>query len=314
MTEDVATAFFEDLGARGYEPLLSKVSGTLRFDLVSGKTTERWLVAIRKGNLAVSRKNVAADTTIRLTGLSSRRGQRRDELFSAMLRGEVVLEGDYRLMILVRRLFRKRLASPNLRGRRLCKEAAMNDGLVKILDGNTFVVSDERGDIEASLTDPTGLFSFDTRFLSRWVLTIERRAAQRALHRRSPVLRDPLLPRSRHRHGLRRRQALGDPPASGRERLRRGADHPQPRREAGRPQGPHRGRERLRRPVRGQGRPPEEGQLLQPGAGRQPGALLPAGDVQEGDDDLGHGAGENRQVRPDLSGPPRAARRPGRLG
>jgi glycogen debranching enzyme len=44
---------------------------------------------------------------------------------------------------------------------------------VKILDGNTFVVSDDSGDIEASLTDPTGLFSFDTRFLSRWVLTID---------------------------------------------------------------------------------------------------------------------------------------------
>ena len=48
----------------------------------------------------------------------------------------------------------------------------MSDGLVKILDGNTFVVSDARGDIEASFTDPTGLFSFDTRFLSRWVLTV----------------------------------------------------------------------------------------------------------------------------------------------
>ena len=48
----------------------------------------------------------------------------------------------------------------------------MSDGSVKILDGNTFVVSDTRGDIEASLTDPTGLFSYDTRFLSKWVLTI----------------------------------------------------------------------------------------------------------------------------------------------
>jgi glycogen debranching enzyme len=48
----------------------------------------------------------------------------------------------------------------------------VSDGLVKILDGNTFVVSDSRGDIEASLTDPTGLFSFDTRFLSEWVLTV----------------------------------------------------------------------------------------------------------------------------------------------
>ena len=48
----------------------------------------------------------------------------------------------------------------------------MSDGLVKILDGNTFVVSDSRGDIEGSLTDTTGLFSFDTRFLSEWVLTV----------------------------------------------------------------------------------------------------------------------------------------------
>ncbi|HUJ06757.1 MAG TPA: glycogen debranching N-terminal domain-containing protein [Streptosporangiaceae bacterium] len=48
----------------------------------------------------------------------------------------------------------------------------MSDGLVQILEGNTFVVSDERGDIEASPTDSTGLFSFDTRFLSRWVLTV----------------------------------------------------------------------------------------------------------------------------------------------
>ena len=49
----------------------------------------------------------------------------------------------------------------------------MSDGPVQILDGNTFVVSDSNGDIEASLTDPTGLFSFDTRFLSKWVLTID---------------------------------------------------------------------------------------------------------------------------------------------
>jgi glycogen debranching enzyme len=49
----------------------------------------------------------------------------------------------------------------------------MNDGLVKILDGNTFVVCDARGDIEASMTDPTGLFSFDNRFLSTWILTVD---------------------------------------------------------------------------------------------------------------------------------------------
>jgi glycogen debranching enzyme len=49
----------------------------------------------------------------------------------------------------------------------------VSDELVQILEGNTFVVSDLRGDISASLTDPTGLFSYDTRFLSKWVLTID---------------------------------------------------------------------------------------------------------------------------------------------
>jgi glycogen debranching enzyme len=44
--------------------------------------------------------------------------------------------------------------------------------LVKILDGNTFVVSDTSGDIEAGASDPTGMFSYDTRFLSDWVLTV----------------------------------------------------------------------------------------------------------------------------------------------
>ncbi|MDG4784100.1 glycogen debranching N-terminal domain-containing protein [Micromonospora sp. WMMD961] len=45
--------------------------------------------------------------------------------------------------------------------------------LVSILDGNTFLVSDRQGDIEPSFDFPTGLFSFDTRFLSRWVLTLD---------------------------------------------------------------------------------------------------------------------------------------------
>jgi glycogen debranching enzyme len=43
---------------------------------------------------------------------------------------------------------------------------------VSILDGNQFVVSNRQGDIEATPTDNHGLFLDDTRFLSRWVLTI----------------------------------------------------------------------------------------------------------------------------------------------
>src|SRR5437879_5417458 len=43
---------------------------------------------------------------------------------------------------------------------------------VRILDGNTFLVTDENGDVETSPNFPTGLFSLDTRFLSTWRLSI----------------------------------------------------------------------------------------------------------------------------------------------
>ena len=48
----------------------------------------------------------------------------------------------------------------------------MSLNTVSILDGNAFVVSDRRGDIEASPVDTQGLFLDDMRFLSRWVLTV----------------------------------------------------------------------------------------------------------------------------------------------
>jgi glycogen debranching enzyme len=44
---------------------------------------------------------------------------------------------------------------------------------VDILEGNTFLVSDERGDVDGSPVEAHGLFDRDTRFLSRWVLTLD---------------------------------------------------------------------------------------------------------------------------------------------
>jgi glycogen debranching enzyme len=49
----------------------------------------------------------------------------------------------------------------------------MAEGTVSILEGNTFVVSDRRGDVDASPTETQGLFHGDTRFLSRWVFTVD---------------------------------------------------------------------------------------------------------------------------------------------
>lgn len=48
----------------------------------------------------------------------------------------------------------------------------MLSDLVSILDGATFVVSDRLGDLDASLADSHGLFHSDTRYLSRFRLTV----------------------------------------------------------------------------------------------------------------------------------------------
>ncbi|MFF4881202.1 glycogen debranching N-terminal domain-containing protein, partial [Micromonospora sp. NPDC000668] len=48
----------------------------------------------------------------------------------------------------------------------------MSAKLVRILDGNIFVLSYDSGDIEATPTVPCGFFSFDTRFLSLWQLSV----------------------------------------------------------------------------------------------------------------------------------------------
>lgn len=48
----------------------------------------------------------------------------------------------------------------------------MKTNLVSILEGDTFVVSDRRGDVASSPAEAHGLFQGDTRFLSRWLLTV----------------------------------------------------------------------------------------------------------------------------------------------
>ena len=52
----------------------------------------------------------------------------------------------------------------------------MTTNTVSILEGNTFVVSDRRGDIDATPTETMGLFHQDTRFLSRWKLSMAGKA------------------------------------------------------------------------------------------------------------------------------------------
>jgi hypothetical protein len=49
----------------------------------------------------------------------------------------------------------------------------MAEGAFSVLDGNTFIVGDRRGDVRPEGGRDHGFFSADTRFISRWVLRVD---------------------------------------------------------------------------------------------------------------------------------------------
>ncbi|WP_200214894.1 SCP2 sterol-binding domain-containing protein [Micromonospora coerulea] len=103
---DATTRFFEDLDRRGFEPLLQKTSGTLRFDLHEGAQTTHWLLEVDRGNLRVRQEDREADTVVgtdpRLFGDLVTGGE---NAIAALIRGDMTVSGDLRLLLQVERLF-----------------------------------------------------------------------------------------------------------------------------------------------------------------------------------------------------------------
>ena len=105
MTDSMG-AFLDGLGRIGHEPLLEKAAGTVRFDLVDGKRTDRWLVTLERGEVSVSRKNLAADCVVRADrSLFDAMAGGDVNAMAAYLRGELTLEGDPELLVLIQRVF-----------------------------------------------------------------------------------------------------------------------------------------------------------------------------------------------------------------
>ena len=95
--------FFERL-TRSVPDRLRRADGSLRIDLTSGTTTERWFVTMHGGDVSVSHRNAKADSVIR-TSKDQFEGMITGTVnaMSAALRGVVSLEGDPTLLVLFQR-------------------------------------------------------------------------------------------------------------------------------------------------------------------------------------------------------------------
>jgi putative sterol carrier protein len=120
---DGIVQFFQKLDRREHEPLLAKVTGRVRFDLVEGGHTDRWLVTVDKGDTAVSHKGGPADCTIRAErALFERLCRGEENAMAAVLRGALVCSGEVELLFAIQRVFpgppRERQPEGSVRGSR----------------------------------------------------------------------------------------------------------------------------------------------------------------------------------------------------
>ncbi len=114
---DPTARFFDELAVRGHEPLLQKASGAMRFDIVDGRRTRRWLVTVDRGDVGVTSGSGAATCAVRVDkAVFDKVVTGRLNAVAAVLRGDLAVDGDWRLLVRMQRLFpgtprRKRAAA-----------------------------------------------------------------------------------------------------------------------------------------------------------------------------------------------------------
>jgi putative sterol carrier protein len=103
---DATAEFFGALTQHGHVPVLAKAKGTVRVELADGKRTDRWFLAIDKGDLSVSRRNAGSDCTFRTNkALFDRIVKGEVNATAAVLRGAVTIDGDLELLVQLQKLF-----------------------------------------------------------------------------------------------------------------------------------------------------------------------------------------------------------------
>jgi putative sterol carrier protein len=124
---DATAEFFDELGRQGHEPMLRRLSATLRWDILDGDRTEHRLVRIDHGDIRVTMSKEPADCVIiaeRAVCNDVING--RTSALAALLRGAATVEGDPELMVLAQRLFPRQRAVST--GRSHAAEGGALDG------------------------------------------------------------------------------------------------------------------------------------------------------------------------------------------
>ena len=98
--------FFADLERRGHEPMLRRVSATVRWDILDGDRTVHRLVRIDHGDIRVAVSDEPADCVITAErAVCDDVVSGRTSALAELLRGAAAVDGEFELMVLSQRLF-----------------------------------------------------------------------------------------------------------------------------------------------------------------------------------------------------------------
>jgi putative sterol carrier protein len=103
---DATAEFFERIAGTDFAPVLGKTVATVRVEVEDGDRIDRWLVAIRDGEIVVRTGDGDADCVMRATKpVFDEVASGHTNAMAAALRGALLLDGDARLLVRFQRLF-----------------------------------------------------------------------------------------------------------------------------------------------------------------------------------------------------------------
>ena len=102
---DPTAMLFERISHAGRADALAEVDGTVRFDLKIGDRIDSWLLTVQRGQISVTHGGGDADCVVELDkDLIDRMATGQANAMAALLRADMMVTGDVKLLVLLERL------------------------------------------------------------------------------------------------------------------------------------------------------------------------------------------------------------------